>query len=286
MREYLSSEDICNHLSMLRSVYDGTFVIVEGVTDQRLFEKFIEKSDVRIMQAHSKDKVRSIVKTMKDRRHDDKVIGIMDPDLELVNRRRVSPPLFYTDCRDMEMMLIRSNSFEDVMDEYVDRGRLENTGMDIGTLRESIVSASSCVGKLMKVSSDNRWSLCFKNLDFSRFIDTRTLECHIDDMIEAVLANTVTRRPSRRNVTDAYMNEPDYDPWIVARGHDTVDIILLVLRKSIGAFNSRNLNEGELSGSLRLAFSDFDFIGTELYESTHAWSEESGNPLWNLVIHN
>ena len=285
MREYLSSADICNQMSMLRSVFDGVFLIVEGVTDQRLFEKFVDKDSVRIVQAHSKDKVRSTVRDMEGRRSDKKVIGIMDPDLELVNGRKVNPPLFYTDCRDMEMMLIRSNAFDDVIDEYTDRTKLEEIGFDTDSLRQAIVDASSNVGKLMKVSADNRYSLCFKDLDFKRFINPRTIECDVRALVNAVMDNTVVRKTDRKALLAAFCEEPEHDPWLIARGHDTVDVILVVLKGTIGAFNSRYLNEGELSGSLRLAFSDQDFEVTTLYSSTENWSRRTGNPLWRLVNH-
>lgn len=285
MREYLSSADICNQMSMLRSVFDGVFLIVEGVTDQRLFEKFVDKDSVRIVQAHSKDKVRSTVRDMEGRRSDKKVIGIMDPDLELVNGRKVNPPLFYTDCRDMEMMLIRSNAFDDVIDEYTDRTKLEEIGFDTDSLRQAIVDASSNVGKLMKVSADNRYSLCFKDLDFKRFINPRTIECDVRALVNAVMDNTVVRKTDRKALLAAFCEEPEHDPWLIARGHDTVDVILVVLKGAIGAFNSRYLNEGELSGSLRLAFSDQDFEVTTLYSSTENWSRRTGNPLWRLVNH-
>ena len=45
------------------------------------------------------------------------------------------------------------------------------------------------------------------------------------------------------------------DQWDAARGHDTVSILLIALKKNFGSFNSRGLNEGELGGALRLAFS-------------------------------
>ena len=284
MREYLSSNDICNQMSMMRTVFDGVFLIVEGVTDHRLFEKFVDKESVRIVQAHSKDKVRSTVRDMNGRRSDKKVIGIMDPDLELVNGRKVIPPLFYTDCRDMEMMLIHSNAFDDLIDEYAEREKVENAGFDTESLRQAIVKASSNVGKLMKVSADNRYNLCFKDLDFRRFINPRTVECDIRALVNAVIDNTIVRKVEREALLAAFCEEPDHDPWSIARGHDTVDVILCVLKGSIGAFNSRYLNEGELSGSLRLAFSDDDFEDTALYRSTEDWSGRTGNPLWKLII--
>ena len=49
MREYLTADDICNQVSMTRSVFDGVVLLVEGVTDQRLLEKFTDKDSVMII---------------------------------------------------------------------------------------------------------------------------------------------------------------------------------------------------------------------------------------------
>ena len=73
------------------------------------------------------------------------------------------------------------------------------------------------------------------------------------------------------------------DPWDAARGHDTVDILLIAFKKNFGSFNSRGLNEGELGGALRLAFSDQCFVETELYRSTSEWAAENGVTLWDIV---
>ena len=96
MREYITSDDICNQISMERTVFKGTFLVVEGVTDERLFEKFIDKDQVKIIEAHSKDNVRNSVKDMASVRKDGRVIGIVDPDLDRLRGRKVKPPLFFT----------------------------------------------------------------------------------------------------------------------------------------------------------------------------------------------
>ena len=283
MREYLTSEDLSNQISMMRTTYHGVIIVVEGVTDQRLFEKFIDKDNVWLMQAHSKDKVKSTVLCMKEKRNDNKIIGIVDPDLDLVNGRIAKHPIYNTDCRDMEMMLIRSNAFNDVMDEYADSERILSKDLSVESIRNLIVKASSNIGKLMKISSDIGACLSFKDLDFRQFINTRTISCNTRKLIDCVISNTVNCGIGRKKLYDIFDEEPDYDPWIIARGHDTVAVFLLVLTREIGSFNARYLKEGELGGSLRLAFSDEDFKATSLYAKTESWSEQTGNPLWDMI---
>ena len=285
MREYLTPDDICNQLSMGRSVFDGVYLMVEGVTDQRLFEKFIDKGGVRIAVGHSKDNVRNVVRTMSERRGDRRTIGIVDADLDRLRRRRVSPPLFHTDCRDMETMAIRSNALDDVLDEYCDVEALGSFTGSVGPVRDAVVGSSAPIGLLMHVSQRDGLGLRFKDLDFNRFINPRTLSIDIHTMVSDVIGNSNGHRIGRRELLQRLGTEMGSlsDPWDAARGHDAVDILLIGLKRNFGSFNSRSLTEGELGGALRLAFSDQCFMGTRLYAVTSEWSEREGVPLWDLV---
>lgn len=285
MREFLTYDDICNQMSMERTVFDGIFLVVEGVTDERLFEKFISKGDVRIIEGHSKDNVRSAVKDMRTTRCDDRVLGIIDPDLDRLRGRRVKRPLFHTDCRDMEMMLIRSNALDDVLDEYGETDLVEQFTETIGPVRDALISASYPIGLLMAISQSEGLNLSFKDLDFSRFINVRTLSLNTEAMIDAVMFNSRSCRMSRKQLKSLLLREAEEleDMWEAARGHDTVNILLLALKRNFGSFNARNLGDGELGGALRLAFSDDDFRDTQLYRDTSDWANERGCRLWDLV---
>lgn len=284
MREYITSDDICNQISMERTVFDGTFLLVEGVTDERLFEKFVDKEHVQIIEAHSKDNVRHAVKDMKSSRKDEKVIGIIDADLDRLLGRKVKPPLFHTDCRDMEMMVIRSNALDDVLDEYCERESLMKFTESVGPVREALLSASYPIGLLMFISQTEGLNLSFKDLEFERFINSRTLSLNVDSMVDAVIFNSKNCRMGKKALVSRLGREAENldDEWDAARGHDTVDILLLALKRNFGSFNSRNLNEGELGGALRLAFSDACFRSTELFANTDEWARTNGVELWDL----
>ena len=285
MREYITSDDICNQISMERSVFRGTFLVVEGVTDERLFEKFIDKDEVRIIEAHSKDNVRHAVKDMANVRRDSRVIGIVDPDLDRLRGRKVKPPLFFTDCRDMEMMVIRSNALQDVLDEYSDHELLQKFTETVGPVRDALISASYPLGLLMYISQKEGLNLSFKDLEFERFINPRTLTLNAGSMVDTVIFNSKNCRMGRKALLQRLDREAQdlEDQWEAARGHDTVNILLIALKRNFGSFNSRGLNEGELGGALRLAFSDQCFVKTDLYRDTSAWAAENGIVLWEIV---
>ncbi|MBR7152601.1 MAG: DUF4435 domain-containing protein [Candidatus Methanomethylophilaceae archaeon] len=283
MREHLTSDDISNQVLMHRTAFDGTFLLVEGVTDERLFEKFASDS-VRIVECHSKDNVKGTVKELERRKAADGVVGIVDSDLDRLRGRRVKPPLFHTDCRDMEMMTIRSRALDHVLAEYGDVEKLESFRTRIGSVRDRLIESSYPIGLLMYLSQKNGMNLSFKDLDFRDFINPRTMSLDASAMVNAVIENTRYGNHSRKRVLSMLDYEAGMlgDKWDAARGHDTVDILLLGLKNGFGSYNAKGLREGELGGALRLAFSDEDFKDTELYKATNAYAESNGMKLWSF----
>ncbi len=282
MREYLTTEDVCNHISMMRTVIDGAILVVEGITDSRLYGKFLDPT-AKVVVAHSKDNVRGVVRVMNNDRYDDRVLGIMDADLDRLGNKRVRSPLFLTDCRDMEMMIIRSNALDDVLSEYCDQEQLDRFVDKSGPVRESLVEASYPIGLLMKISRDRGLRLSFKNLDFNAFINASTLELNSRSMVREVISNSNSSSLDEKEL-HAMLNDEARnldDRWDAARGHDTIDILLIGLKRNFGSFNAKGLNEGQLGGALRLAFSDKDFQETELFTLTKAWADTAGVPLWD-----
>ena len=283
MRSNLGSSDVCNEVMMMRSAVGGAFVLVEGVTDDRVYGKFIAEG-VRIVQCHSKDNVRRAVKELTGHRGLKEVIGIVDADLDLLDHICETPPLFRTDCRDMEMLCIRSNALDDVLDEYADRDKLKAFTSKYGPVRDVLVNSSSPIGLLMHISMRQSLDLNFGDLDAGKFIDRKSLRIDKKDLIKEVLSNSGSAKASRSMLMELLQKEEAEleDPWHAARGHDTVSILLLALTTNFGSFNARNLNEGALGGALRLAFSDSDFFDTRLYRDTVRWAEKNGLKLWDI----
>jgi len=283
MREYLTVDDICNQISMNRSLFKGTVVLSEGNTDLRLYSKFIDRDNVRIIPAHSKTNVINAVNKMAARR-DGKVMGIVDRDIDELKGRMMSPPIFYTDFRDLEMMLINSRALDDVLTEYGDTDRIARFNRQNGSVRDAIIASAYPIGLLMYVSYLRGYNLNFKNLDFRDFVDRKTLRTDEMKMVQAVIENTFGCELSRRNVhrdlQGQVQNHPDHKR--IARGHDGVGILLIGLKEVFGGYNSVNINEGALGGALRLAFSPDDFRESDLYKESRKWAESRGIRLWAI----
>ena len=284
MYQYLTSSDISNTISMMRTGFDGTILVVEGVTDSRLYGKFVDRSDVRLIVAHSKDKVRTSVNMINEKRGDRRVIGIIDSDLDRLKHRRPKGPVFMTDCRDAESMMIASDALEDVLAEYGDPQQLALFESKFGDVRTRLMEGAYPIGLMMYVSDRNGLGMSFKSLDFRTFIDRRDLGCDTKAMIKESVSNTNSDRISPKHASRLLDEEMGmgHDPKEVCRGHDLVNVLLIGLRDNFGASNARHLREGELGGALRLAYDDEVFAKTQLYRDTKEWCDGIGTPLWNI----
>ena len=282
MIDNLSASDIANEISMMRSVFKGTVLVVEGVTDSRLYSKFTDKEGVRILIAHSKDNVRRSVTECQTRRGDSKVVGITDKDIDGLIGRRKSPPLFETDRNDIESMMMCSKALDDVMSEYADPEKLRNFEEKHGKLSDAIARAASPVCALMYISYRRGMNLSFKDLDHSRFVNSHTLETDIPRMVSEVYAQSMAQMYPKQTIAAqvrSMLTSLD-DPWDAVRGHDAVSILALALRNAFGSYNAKYIRDGELSGALRLAYGLAYFKKTELYAVSENWCGSNDLDLW------
>lgn len=283
MIDQLSSSDIANEVSMMRSAFKGTVLVVEGVSDSRLYGKFIDRENVRIIIAHSKNNVMQSVNLLHDKRKDNAVLGIIDRDMDALLGRKRSPPLFPTDKRDLESTILASPAFDAVMAEYGDNDKVRNFEKRHGPIRDCLVRAASPVGLLMFISYRKGMNLSFKDLDFTFFVNPHALTTDLSKLVAHVYSVSMGQRYQRGAVVDMLMDLiKDFgDSWDVTRGHDAVTVLKLALRTSLGAYNSKGLTDGELGGALRLAYSRGAFESTNLYRATWDWCRENGLKLWS-----
>ncbi len=278
----LTSSDIANSVSMLRSSHKGPIVVVEGVTDSRLYSKFIDKDEAKMVIAYSKDNVKRSVAEVWEKRNDRKVIGILDADLDRLFGKRITPPVFFSDKRDLETMMLSTGALDDVLAEYADQELLESFEEKYGKVSDVVARSSYPIGLLMYISVKENIGLCFKDINHSMFINRKTLAIDIRRMIDEVFSQSINKGIGKKNLADMIADEEEVlaDPWIAVRGHDAVAVLAIGLSETFGSYNSKGMKSGQMSGALRLAFGLDYFRETDLYKDTVAWSEKNNFILW------
>ena len=75
MREFLSIDRAANAIRLRRSSFTGTFLVVEGGSDKKIYERFIDKLVCQIVIASGKERVIAILDSLEKSNYSG-IIGI------------------------------------------------------------------------------------------------------------------------------------------------------------------------------------------------------------------
>ncbi|VXD17768.1 conserved hypothetical protein [Planktothrix serta PCC 8927] len=284
MREYLSPDRHANAIRLRRSTFSGTFLLVEGRTDQTFYERFIDKKNCELMSISGKPSSKLLiidVLGILEKDNFDGILAIVDADFDhLETSPHTNPNLIRTDTHDLETMLINSKAFDKVIREFGSEDKITKFGRDI---RTALLEAGMPVGYLLWVSNRDGLNLTFEKIEFSNFIDKKTLKINKIKLIQEVKNKSQAFTLKDEELQQRIINRKssNHDPWQVCCGHHLVEILSLSLRKAIGSANASDVERENLERSLRLAYEEAYFYKTQIYLSICTW--ETNNPLFRVL---
>lgn len=279
MRNLLSVDRFANQIRLRRSVYKGTFLLVEGSSDKIFYEHFVEKSECELVvisgKPSSKQRVISVLKILEESNFQG-ILAIVDADFDRLTPRtsQKSLNLLYTDSHDLETMLINSPAFDKVVSEFGSQEKISEFNQDIKLI---ILESALPIGYLRWISLGDGLNLTFENIAFSKFIDEKTLRIN-----EFKLIDVVKKKSNNFSLKDEYLQQQliekrdgDRDPWQICCGHDLVEILSFGLRKTIGSNKATDVEPSSLERNLRLAYEAVYFQNTQLYSHIRTWENNN-----------
>lgn len=281
MRDKIKAEAIANEICMNKKYRKGAIVLVEGITDKVLFNKFVDTKHCHIKDATGKQKVIKAIPMIKERNPALKVFGIVDSDFYRLDGQSLNSDILITDTHDIETMMIKTKALDYAMSEYANEERLkaffEKNSKD---LRETLLESSVWIGYLLWISQKG-FPLSFNKLDFRKFVDNENLEFNLDNFIFELLGKNGNFRYDAQTLKNKLNEAFDitHDKWQICRGHDMIKILILGLQYIFGVCDCKKLNEQQLhdiiESKLIEAYNSSDFINTELYDSIKRWETEN-----------
>jgi hypothetical protein len=285
MQEYLNPLTIANNVRMHRTQFAGSYLIVEGSKDGRLYANHIDLSACHIVIARNKQNAIGTLEILNEAGFAG-VLAIADSDFDNLERKTYSSSdLILTDHHDLECMLFYSPAFGKVLSEFGSEEKVKKFESQCGTdLRAVIVNAGCVLGALRLVSLRNNLGLDFKGLVFSNFVTAETLAVDLPRLVRAVKNN------SKKHLLDVdelreHVEELlriGHDPLQVCVGHDLVHIFALALRKVIGSNNAIDVRAEVLEKILRLSYEQGFFRSTNLHSAICQW--ERNNPHFKVLL--
>ncbi len=270
MREQITPDRIANSIRLLRSDHEGVFLIVEGHSDKLIYERLVNKQEVRITIASGKNNAIKALSIL-EKENFCRVFAVIDADFSRIEQQIPdSNHLFLTDEHDLEMMLIKSAAFDKLLKE---RGSEEKIAAFSKDIRETLLKLGQEIGKLRLLSLRNKLDLKFEGLKFGKFIDKEKLSINIDELIRSIKNHSQKLSLDEQQIKQdlSVISDENHDPWQLCCGHDFISILASALCKVLGTWNANDLKKEDLERELRLAYELSYFYQTQIYQLMVNW---------------
>ncbi|ACA85149.1 DUF4435 domain-containing protein [Shewanella woodyi] len=269
-----SAEEIVTEISMSES--KNPWLVVEGDSDGVFFStKRLHKSPNTIV-ALGWENVVGVISQVIEESITKAVFGFIDRDYrEELGVVVDESYIVTTDFRDLEISLFESSSLHRLIVEYGSKFKLpldSNEEVDLDEIKVKIYSIASKMGRLRYFSLKEGYNYPIKKLDFSKFIDQKTLELDESKLINQINAKSENKINSDllNTILSAKLPTTLCDAKNICSGHDVVELLGLALKKVWGTNNSGEVAREKLESSFRIGYSNEEFSQTTMYKKLNA----------------
>ena len=273
---------VAAQIRLTRQLHKGSFLIVEGDTDARVFGRFVSP-DCHIEVGFGKANVIDALDRLEDEGFQG-AVGVIDADFDrILGVRYDVENLCVTDLHDFDLTIFLSQALDRYIAEYADPDLLKrHFNSDVNSLRVRLLQASCPIGYCRYVSAQFDLMLYFRDVRYDQYLDEASL--HVDF---AALHVELIRRSDTRCTVDSLAAHcrgeagRGHDVGQLANGHDVATVLGVAMRSLIGNKKYQQTWSREVEGALRLAF-DWDcFKATKLHDCLRAW--EKSNPHFRVL---
>ena len=258
---------------MTRMVHDGTLLVVEGVSDVRFWRTRLH-NDCELVDGEGKRNVVGAIGRL-DAEGRAGVLGVVDDDYDsLMGVIRTSSNLVATDAHDLECLLCRSAALDSVLAEFGVVQKIKAfekaTGSDV---RAGLLERAMVFGRVRWAAVRYDLNLDLRVLRVPRFIDRASWTIDGAELLRAVSRSDSSHDYDALGRRIAGL--PPADPWLVAQGHDMIEILRIGLQNVLGNLpNSQGPKD--ITRVLRAAMSLEELRRTTLYTDMRTWEDANG----------
>ena len=281
MLDALDGISLANQIRLERAAHEGSFLLVEGSSDARLYDRLCDQEQCSIVVCMGKEKLFDAIAALNESEFPG-AVAIADRDYaEALGLRIRERNVILSDENDVEIMILCSPALDHVLREYGVADRisevLEREGRSV---RELVFRVACFVGALRLLSQMEAWNLSFDGMRY-RFVDNNSYFLNEMRTVQHILGRS-ERRPEipevevlERARAKCAAAEDEKD---MCCGHDCLRVLGRGLRRDFGNTNRFNNEAGcvDLGRVLRLAYEFAYFRQTRVYHEVRAWEETSG----------
>lgn len=280
MHTEINEYTIANEIALLRDVYHGSVLLVEGASDGRLMEKLKAPGDhCRVVPAFGKERALKALKLLRERALAERLLVMVDADYwRLTGDVPTDPDIVVTDFHDIEMDIAMSAALDAVVAELANKKSVAEFERSHGApLREVMLAQLAQLSVLKYASHRQRLPLKFSAVEISEFIDEQSAEIDTDAYLRAVLDAS----PGDVALADvlacgASVRLSGSDLPQAVRGHDFTALLAIALRHILGSCPPGVASADVVETMFRLAFGREHLERSDLYRSITDWQDRSG----------
>lgn len=270
---------------------DEVGVVVEAKTDELFFRKFFSKN-TSFFSTDGFSNLNDLMIKVNENSHTE-LIGIIDSDFrKITNENTEHNNVFMTDGHDIEMMMINSPAWIEILNFHVNREKLKEFNLAKGVaFKNYILDLSKQIANVRYLNHIKNIGLVFrifKNgkpdfIDYHKFIKADDLSIDIEKMLTVIenksskqrlFANKPELKDELNKICQDRFNLTEF-----CNGHDIINILAHSFKKSI---NNKNVLGVDLENQFIIAYRYDDFKKSSLYTSLAKWENE--NSEFNLLL--
>lgn len=266
---HLSRDEIVTEIEM--SNHGRPWLILEGSTDELFFaSRQLSKLPVSVA-ADGWENVVYIIDKVLEERISTKVFGFIDRDYREELGVSINENfIVVTDFRDLEISMFESKSLLRVVTEFGSGTKLPKcecgtTAVDL--IRGRIYSTAEKLGKLRYYSLVSESHYPIKQLDYSKFIDQKSLSIDDAKLIQQINSKSKNKIDMKtlQQVWNLSLPARLIDTRNISSGHDIMEILGLSFKKLWGTNNSGSVEREKLESCFRIGYSDEEFSSSDMY---------------------
>lgn len=254
------------------SHHERPWLILEGSTDALFFStRKLSNSPVTVV-AYGWENVCYITDKIIQEGIDARVFGFIDRDYrEDLGLAINDSHIVVTDFRDLEVSMFESDALDRVTAEFGSQQKLPKRacgGIASENIRRKIYTTAQKIGKLRYFSLVHNLHYPIKNLEYSKFIDERTLEIDESKLVQQINSKSQTKI-DLSILHQAFQGDIPgrlHDEKNISSGHDIMELLGLSLKKLWGTNNSGSISRERLESCFRIGYSDDHFTQTNMFK--------------------
>lgn len=277
MRGEIDGHYVAAQIRLVRQIHKGSILILEGETDAKALEQFVDSAACDIEIAFGKDNALQALDLLEDEAFAG-VVAVVDADFDRLTgiTYRVEN-LCVTDHHDLDLTIFASLALDRYVAQHADKDRFKaEFQSDISLVRKKIIDACLPLACLRLTSERRSLRLYFKEMKLDQYVERSSLKLDCDKLISDILSRSST------NCTEAHLRDYmesecacAHDAYQLVQGHDAAGMLGIALRQLLATRRDVHTWASEIEAGLRLAFDWEAAAGTKVYGCLRAWEKNN-----------